>query len=152
MRENFVADWAFGVTGAIENSVRRNFPQEVRRWPLLVSFYAEAYELPEQHLAIVLRDRLSGIPGIPSVPPNIEEVELWQFYLRDKFDLREEDAAVVIPIRDSGGHGAPPDFELFSAQEKMFWPRQIAHVIAAQAAHLRVMGGTGPQQPGNVTF
>jgi hypothetical protein len=131
---------------------------------LLSSFSAETFELPEQHMVIILRDKLSGIPVIPSVPetfpyndhpalpPRIEDVELWQFYLRDKFDLREEDASVMIPIRDSGQVGAPPDYELFSAQEKMFWSHQIAHVIAGQAAHLRVMGGTGPQQPPSVTY
>lgn len=163
MREDIVADWAFGITGAIENSVRSNFPQELRRWPLLVAFDGEAYELPEQHMVIVLRDRLSVIPALPGVPepfpyddhptllPKPDDVELWQFYLRDKFDLREEDAALVMPIRDSGQSNARADFELFSTEEKMFWRLQIGHVVATQAVHLQVMGGTGPQQPASIT-
>jgi len=164
MRENIVADWAFGITGAIENSVRRVFPQELRRWPLLVAFDGEAYELPKQHMVIVLRDKLSGIPAMPGVPepypyddhptlpPKPNDVELWQFYLRDKFDLREEDAALVIPIRDSEQSNARADFELFSTEEKMFWRLQIGYVVATQAAHLQIMGGPGPQQPSTVTY
>ncbi|MEJ7816991.1 MAG: hypothetical protein WKF53_17610 [Rubrobacter sp.] len=163
MKQDFVADWAFGITGAIENSVRRVFPQELRRWPLLQAFVAEAYELPEQHMVIVLRDRLSGMPVVggpepfpysdhPTLPPKVEEIELWQFYLRDKFGLREEDAALVIPIKDSGQHGAAADYELFSAQERMFWNHQVGHVIAGQAAHLQIIEGPNPQQPSNVTY
>src|SRR4051794_38444735 len=69
VREDFVADWAFGITGAIENYVRRHYPQELRRWPLLQVFDAEAYELPSQHLTIVLRDQLSGIPSVSGLRP-----------------------------------------------------------------------------------
>lgn len=163
MRESFVADWAFGITGAIEQSVRSVFPKELRRWPLLQVFSAEAYELSEQYLVIVLKDRLSGIPVVggiepfpysdhPALPPKVEDVELWQFYLRDKFTLNGEDAALVIPIRDSGEHGAPADYNLFSAQEKMFWSLQIAHVVAGQAAYLRSIAGPEPRQSGNVTY
>lgn len=163
VKDDFVAFWAFGIKGAIENSVRRVFPQDLRRWPLLQAFVAEAYELPEQHMVVVLRDRLSGMPMIggltsfpysdhPTLPPKVEEIELWQFYLRDKFDLREEDAALVIPIRDSGENSAAADYELFSAQEKMFWNHQIAHVVAGQAAHLQSVEGSKPQQPESVTY
>jgi hypothetical protein len=41
---------------------------------------------------------------------------------------------------------------LFSTEEKMFWSHQIGYVVASQAAHLGVLGGTGPQQPANVTY
>lgn len=107
MREHFTADWAFGIIGAIENIVRSNFSQDLRNWPLLQSFDFEAYELPNQYMAFVFRDKLAGIPSGPSVakpfpyedhpalPPQVGEIELWQFYLRDKFSLREEDAAFL---------------------------------------------------------
>jgi hypothetical protein len=72
--------------------------------------------------------------------------------LKNKFDLREEDAALLIPIKDSGQSNARADFELFSTEEKMFWSHQIGYVVASQAAHLGVLGGTGPQQPANVTY
>lgn len=163
MRQHFITDWAFGITGAIENSVRRAFPRDLRRWPLIQAFTAEAYELPEQHVVIVLRDRLSGLPTIggfepfpysdhPDLPPRVEDIALWQFYLKDKFNLRGKDAAVVMPIRDSGQQSAVADFELFSAQEKMFWSHQIAHVVTGQAAYLQSVDGPEPQQPTNVTY
>ncbi len=100
MRDHFTADWAFGITGAIENLIRENFPQDLRSWPLLGSFDFEAYELPNQYMAFILKDKLAGItagPGTaksfpysdhPTLPPRVEEIELWQFYLKDKFDLR----------------------------------------------------------------
>ncbi len=148
MREDFVASWARWITGTIENTVRHNFSQQdLRQWPLLRAWAANAYELPEQHMVFVLRDRLSGFPitsdpvpfpysDHPTLPPKVEEIELWQFYLKDKLSLREEDAAFVMPIRDSGEFDAAADYELFSAQEKMFWNHQMTHVIGGQAEHL----------------
>jgi hypothetical protein len=130
---------------------------------LLQAFVAEAYELPEQYIVIVLRDRLSGMPVVggpepfpysdhPTLPPKVEEIELWQFYLKDKLGLRAEDVAVMIPIRDSGENGKAADYDLFSAHEKMFWSQQIAHVVAGQAAYLQSIEGPRPQQPTGVTF
>ena len=72
----------------------------------------------------------------PTLPPKIEEIELWQFYLKDKFGLKEEDAAFLIPIKTSGGDSVVDDFALFSAEEKMFYSRQLMHVIHAYKAHL----------------
>jgi hypothetical protein len=161
VREHFTVDWAFGITGAIENVVRKTFPQNLRNWPLLGAFDFEAYELPDQYIAFILKDKLAGItagPGVaksfpysdhPTLPPRIEEIELWQFYFRDKFDLREEDAAFLIPIRDSGKNSAPEDFELFSPEERMFWNRQLAHVVSSYNAYLQSLDK--PQQPTNVT-
>src|SRR5215213_11872303 len=90
MREAFTADWAFGITGAIENSVRSSLPQDLRNWPLLQAFDFQAFELPHGYMVLILRDKLSGIPagpGVaapfphsdhPTVPPRIEDIELWQ--------------------------------------------------------------------------
>ena len=72
MRENFTADWAFGIRGAIESIVRTNFPQDLRSWPLLQSFDFEAYALPENYVLLILKDKLSGVtagPGICSAFP-----------------------------------------------------------------------------------
>jgi hypothetical protein len=164
MRESIAADWAFGITGAIENSVRKNFPQDLRTWPLLVAFNFEAYELPSEHMVLVLRDKLSGIPagpGIPeplpysdhpSLPPRIEEIELWQFYLRDKFDLREEDVAFVIPIKDSGKSSAQADYNLFSPEGKMFWRKQVGYVIMRYKTYLQSLDEQEPRQPQKITY
>jgi hypothetical protein len=111
MRQNFTADWAFGIQGAVRETVRKNLPQIARKWPLLQSFDFEAYELPSRYMAIILRSKklvsITSGPGVakpfpfsdhPTLPPQTGEVEVWQFYLRDKFDLREEDAAFLIPL------------------------------------------------------
>jgi hypothetical protein len=158
MREDFTADWAFGITGAIENIVRENFPQDLRNWPLLQSFDFEAYELPNEYMAIVLRDKLSGIPageGVPkpfpysdhpTLPPKVDEIELWQFYLRDKFDLRVEDAAFLIPVRDSGKSDPRAEFDLFSPEEQTFWRAQISYVVSRYKTHLQSLDESKPQQ------
>lgn len=164
MRTDFTADWAFGIRGAIENIVRNNFPQDLRSWPLLQSFDFEAYELPENYVVLILKDKLSGIPagpsacsafphtGLPALPPKVLDIELWQFYLRSKFSLREEDAPFLIPVKDSGKSDASKDYELFSAEEQLFWNRQIAYVVSHYKARLQAMTKQPPVQPTNITY
>jgi hypothetical protein len=164
MRENFTADWAFGIRGAIENIVRSEFPQNLRSWPLLQSFDFDAYTLPESYVLLILKDKLSGIPagsgvcstfpyaGLPVLPPKVSDIELWQFYLRSKFSLREEDAPFLVPVKDSGRSDASKDYELFSAEEQLFWNRQISYVVSRYKAHLQAMTKQSPVQPTNVTY
>ncbi len=164
MRNYFTADWAFGITGAIENIVRTNFPNDLRLWPLLQAFDFEAYILPNDYVAIIIKDKLSGIPAGPSVcsvfpytdhptlPPRVSDIELWQFYLKSKFSLREEDAPFLIPIRDSGKHGAQEDYKLFSVEEQLFWNRQINYVVSSYKNHLQAMNKQSPVQPPNITY
>lgn len=164
MRDDFTADWAFGIKGVIENIVRNNFPQDLRSWPLLQAFNFEAYSLPNNYMALILKDKLSGIPAGPGVatkfqysdhptlPPKLEEIELWQFYLRNKFSLKPEDACVLIPVHDSGKNSVPEDYKLFSAEEKMFWDHQIKFVVSSYKAHLQTTMSTKPEQPVNITY
>jgi hypothetical protein len=163
VREDFVADWAFGATGAIEKTVRQNFPQDLRNWPLVQSFAAEGYELPSEYMALVIRDRLSGISHIsgpkpfpysdhPTLPPQTGDMEVWQFYLRQKFGLREEDAAFLIPIRDSGTHNPLADYALFTPEEQLFWHQQVGYVISRYNAHMQAIEGARPQQPSSVIY
>lgn len=164
MRADFTADWAFGIRGAIENIVRNNFPQDLRTWPLLQSFDFEAYELPGNYVVLILKDKLSGItagPGVcsafphtdpPVLPPKVMDIELWQFYLRSKFSLRKEDAAFLIPAKDSGESNVSKDYELFSAEEQLFWNRQIAYVVSHYQAHIQAMTKQPPVQPTNITY
>ncbi len=163
MRENFAADWAFGIRGAIENTVRTFCPQHLRQWPLLQAFDFEAYDLNGRYACIVFRDKMSGItagPGIlrpfpfrdiPAQSPSVETIEAWQSYLRSRFDLRQEDAAFVIPIYDSGKR-TPEDFELFNADERRFWDYQLAYVISHYKAHLETFQNAAPPQSVNITY
>ncbi|MDQ4042242.1 MAG: hypothetical protein M3118_00270, partial [Actinomycetota bacterium] len=130
MRPHFGIDWAFGVQGAIENTVRENFPSQLRQWPLLQSFDSEGYQVGTDHFVMVLRDKLSGIPSgnqylkplpyedYPPLPLSSKSVAEWLSYLIDRFSLRDEDVAMVLPIHNSGQHGALADYELFSDDEK----------------------------------
>lgn len=163
MRDDFTALWAFNFVGKIERGVREVFPQHLHRWPLTRTFNFEPYKLPSEHMAFILRDKLSGIPVGPSVPqpfpysdhpslpPRTEEIELWQFYLRDKFGLWEEDAAFIVPIRDSG-QSVSEDYDLFSPEEKMFWSQQISYVILRCKAYLESLDEQQPRPPQNITL
>lgn len=136
MRQNYAADWAFGICGALEATVRRHFPDKVRLWPLLQTFNYEAYNLADQFACIILEDKLSGIPcgpgdlkpypfnDHPPLPVRPDNLELWQYYLRSKFNLKIEDAAFIIPLYDSGKN-PQEDFGLFTSEEKFIWDRQM---------------------------
>lgn len=164
MRDNFAADWAFGIKGAIENIVRNSFPHDVRSWPLLQTFDFEAYSLPDNYMVIILKDKLSGIPAgpgvakefpfgdFPSLPPGRNDVELWQFYLKNKFNLKAEDAAFLIPVHDSGKNSAASDYELFGTEEQMFWDAQIRFVVASYKAYMQATMTTKPNQPVSITY
>ena len=68
MRSSFAADWAFGIVGAIEKIVRRAFPSEVRRWPILQAFNFETYSVGSEQFVMIIRDKLSGINAGPGIP------------------------------------------------------------------------------------
>lgn len=164
MRQHFTADWAFGIRGGIENIVRSNFPQDLHNWPILQNFNFEAYKIAQDYMVIILTDKLTGIPSSPgeakdfpysdhpSIPPKVTEIDLWQFYLRDKFSLREEDAPFLIPIRDSGKNDALQDYNLFTPEEQHFWNQQISHVVARQKTHIQSGTQMAPNQPTNITY
>lgn len=161
MRQHFFADWAFGIRGAIENVVREHYPAELRSWPLLQAFDFDNYRLNEHYAFIVLKDKLSGIPAgpnsakdvtfpVPSLPPKVDDIPIWQHSIRQNLNLRSEDFVFIIPIRDSGLNNAAEDYKLFSADEQFFWSRQINYVISNYKAHLeQIMSNP---QPTNVTY
>jgi hypothetical protein len=111
-----------------------------------------------------LKDKLSGMssgPGLPitfpfsdhpNLPPKVSDIELWQFYLREKFSLRKEDIPFLIPIRDSGKSNASEDYKLFSDEEETFWNQQLFYVISTYKAHLQAMNEQKPLPPINITY
>jgi len=163
MRNNFGADWAFGIRGAIENVVRSAFPGELRLWPLLTAFNFESYLVGSSHAVIVLRDKLSGIPSgfdpkpfpftdHPSVPITPRDAEVWQTYLFAQFRLRPEDAALIVPIHDSGKNSAAEDYQLFSSEEKALWDFQLRLTIARQKAMTQPAPSSSPEAPVHITY
>jgi hypothetical protein len=144
MRDDFTADWAFGFRGTLEKNVRQLCPQFLKSWPLLQSFNFEAYELPHEYLLLVLRDKLNGMPagpGIPSpfplsslpaLPPTIEEIPLWQFYIHQTFNLSPSDVGFLVPVHDSGKSDAAADYALFTPQEQFHWHQQFNFIYSTQ--------------------
>lgn len=143
MRNMFTADWAFGFRGTLEENVRQACPQLLRSWPLIQSFNFDAYELPG-YLLLVLHDKLSGVPAGPSMPvpfphsdhpqlpPTIEGIPLWQFYIRQRLKLTRSDVGFLVPIRDSGKSDAAADYALFTPQEQFHWHQQFVHIFSEQ--------------------
>lgn len=164
MRENFTADWAFGVSGAIKNVVERVFPLERRLWPVVGAFDFEAYTVGDDHFVLILKDKLSGIPSgpgdfksfpyedHPALPVTPESVPEWMSYLTDRFHLRNEDAVVVLPIRDCGHNDAAADYKLFSSIEKQVWNNELQFIIARQKSSVPTLSHSAPSPPPHITF
>lgn len=164
VRSNYTADWAFGIIGGLEKTVRQAFPQDLRRWPLIQNFNFEAYEVGNDHFVIVLRDKLSGIPSgpgklspfpdndHPALPVTGSNVDQWLSYLTRKFDLRSEDAAMVLPIHDSGHNNAAADFDLFTEQERQLWDRQFQYALARHVTALKIPTHASPPAPHSITY
>jgi hypothetical protein len=164
MRSSFAADWAFGIVGAIEKIIRRAFPSEIRRWPVLQAFNFEAYSVGPDYFVIILRDKLSGIPvgpgtplefphkDYPPLPVSQANINQWLSYLARKFELRSEDVAMVLPIHDSGQSSAVADFDIFNSEERRLWDHELNYAIARQMTGLKVSPQSSPSTPVNVTY
>lgn len=144
MRHMFTADWAFGFRGALENYVRQTCPQLLKSWPLLQSFDFEAYKLPHSYVLFIMHDKLTGISSgpampipfphadYPPLPPHVQEIPLWQFYIRQTLQLAACDVGFLVPIYDSGKSNARADIDLFTPQEKFYWHQQFIHIFSEQ--------------------
>jgi nucleoside 2-deoxyribosyltransferase len=148
MREHFTADWAFAIRGSLEKVVEANFPQELHSWPLLKTFNFEPYMWQESHIIFVFQDKLTGIPAGPSKPhilddlnapkqaPALSNLSEWQEYIEKKFSLKPQDAAIIIPLADSG-RKVEDDWTLWSESDKQLWHRQIESMVTRQFYYRR---------------
>lgn len=164
MRAHFSADWAFGVKGAIENIVRREYPELLRQWPTLQTFNFEGYRFGEKYFVIALRDKLSGMPAgpgelgafpyadHPGLPPSTQNITEWLDYLTAKLSLRPEDIALVLPIYDSGKNDAAADFQLFTPDERQLWEYQLSAGIAKQKTTLQAAPAGAPAPPQHIIY
>jgi hypothetical protein len=160
----FGADWAFGIVGALETIVRSTFPGQLRQWPLLQAFNWEVYTVGDDHFVIILRDKLSGIPAgpgqpqplphtdFPPLPTTMRNIDRWLTYLTRKFGLQNEDITMVLPIHDSGQHGAAADFDLFTPEERQVWDHQLRYAILRQKTGMQTQGQVAPHAPTNITY
>lgn len=158
------ATWSFGIRGALESVVRANFPDDVRVWPILSQFNFEGYLVGLDHFAIILRDKLSGIPAgpgelerfphtpHPALPVSLANIDQWLTFLYDRFSLRMEDVAVILPLRASGRDDASADFALFSDSEKAVWRHELGFAIARQQSLFAKRREQSLPAPTSVTY
>ncbi len=59
---------------------------------------------------------------------------------------------MILPIHDSGKHGANADYELFSAEEKVLWELQLRLIIARQKAGLEAAEALMPIVPTHIIY
>lgn len=140
VRDNYTADWVFALKNSIEKVVEQNFPLELHTWPILKAFNFEAFIWTDRWLILVLKDKISGViagPGNPEVfidsnapaSPNCHNIIEWQKYLTSKYELRPQDACIIIPIYDCGKNDVKEDWKSWSEAEKNLWHRQIEMIV-----------------------
>lgn len=138
MRENFCADWAFGIKGSIEKLVKDNYPQELHSWPILKNFNFGSYWWKKSYIIFILNDQLSGIPagpgnpeqlknddGLPLERPNKANISIWLDCLTKKFDVKTQDAVMIIPAHDSGQNKVEADWHIWNDEERELWNIQL---------------------------
>lgn len=148
MRDHYLADWAFASKNAVGNTIQKKYPQEAHRWPLLRSFNYAGYIWNSTHIVLIFRDKLSGIvagnskPNIlddanaPNDAPNLINLGVWQTYLRNKFAVRSQDMAIIIPIVETSTSVAN-DWKVWSEADKQLWHKQIELNITQHFYHLK---------------
>ena len=138
-----LTSWAFALRQSLQRIVESQYSSEAHRWPLLRGFRAEGYRWRDTHLAIVLRDSvdqqtfvgsikdLTEEPNGPKEVPSKASTTEWLNHLRERFNLRAQDAVVVIPALL---HGAEPDkqFDRWNNADKELWRIQLAANLESQ--------------------
>jgi len=152
-----LATWAFALQGALRNVVQSAVPGEVHRWPLLRAFEAEGYSWRSSHIVFVLRDSMAQFPMMgalvpmveevdaPVEPPSMENIKAWIDFMAQRFKLRAQDAAVVIPAAGAGVN-AKDDFDKWSESDKQLWHLQVRAIINRQYEHLVVQSVAQKEQ------
>lgn len=145
---SLVLNWVSAVTASLEKEVRKHFPEELYRWPILRAFDWEAHSWRTNYLVLVFRNRLSGIPagniGLLELPPNEGPDEVpsaasiidWQKFLRTRFELTPEDMVLILP-RPEEGKTVEEVASSWSSEQKQMWQAQFQMILNAQYSHLR---------------
>ena len=151
-----VANWAFGLQGAIENIVQENFPGDVHRWPLLRVFDFDCYNWRDKYWILIVRDKLSGIPAggkvdplsddAPERVPSVETLETWITYLTERLGIRLQDAFAFIPINCPARTNALEEFEQWSEDEKELWHRCVVFAVSRHYHRIKGLDDTQVQK------
>lgn len=148
MRKHFTTDWVFAIKGSITKLVESNHPKDLHSWPLINSFDFTSYNMEDEFIIFILKDKIGRIPAGPSVidtfnndsntlgKPSIENIEEWRKYLYKKYSLRSQDAACIIPLIDSG-KDVEGDWNLWPDEFKNLWNIQIELIVNQQFYYKR---------------
>lgn len=112
--ESFDLSWGFALQGMLARTIEENFPGDLRQWPILNSFDIEPYDAGPDARLFVLRDRVPArqIPsidrrrpwpdGIPpfSFPGTLEELQTLMAQIREKLEVRPQDALFLVAVTD----------------------------------------------------
>lgn len=144
---NQTTTWSFATHGSLAKEVEKRFPQEAHRWPLLRYFNFEGHVWRSTHLVVILRDKLSGIPvggatdtvpesAAPIEPPNVANLATWQTFLRSHYNVREQDAALLVPLV-SDSQKVEEQWAVWDEVDKQLWHRQIEFNILRHFYHIK---------------
>jgi hypothetical protein len=146
MRDDYFVTWVDAAVSSLEKAVAEEHPEDGHRWPIIRFFDAEGYVWKDTHLALVVRDKLSGIPfmgerqpigaAAPKVPPTRESISEWHLYVGAAYGVRRQDMVVIIPIKGEGP-AVGDDWKVWSKDEKNLWWGQIRLAIRQHRSYLR---------------
>jgi len=148
MRNDYLVDWVFASKNAVEKTIQTKYPQEAYRWPLLRSFDFEGYIWNSTHIVLILHDKLSGMvtgshkpkflddANAPTEAPTFSNIGIWQSYLRNKFAVKSQDMAIIIPIINTST-SLDNDWKVMSEPDKSLWNNQIELNIMQHFYHLK---------------
>jgi hypothetical protein len=139
--------WAFALHGSLSRVVSENFEAEQHRWPVLRAYDFEGYTIGDSHVIVILRDKVSGITsGSKESPwddesdklgtPTLANIETWIDHIWAKLNLRNRDAAVIVPTNSEGGT-VEEQFASWSDSDKAMWHKQIQLVVARHYYYIK---------------
>jgi hypothetical protein len=153
MRQAFLLDWASAFTAKLEEVVEANFAHESHRWPLIRSCDVDGHVWRGTHLAMIFRDKLSGIPSVglkvpldhpdvPSTSPTSDNIAEWHSFLENTFNARPRDAVLIIPIvkpdNDPGmAVRVDEDWRQWSDADRQLWAMQVEMAVTQHFYYLK---------------
>ena len=142
----FLTTWAFSCSDEIKKRVESKHPEDMHRWPMVRSFKAEGYIWNKKFMAIILRNSNAQMPyignaenmtgdDIPKQEPSLDNLIEWQKYLREKFSVRSQDFAIILPIKD--GNTVMEIWNEMTDAEKHLWDKQIQVNMEMEYNHVK---------------
>lgn len=136
---------AYACQSSLKAFVQTNFSHEEHRWPLLRAFNFEGY-IWGGYLIVVLRNKLSGTSSgkdvqllddsdVPPEKPGLNNVDLWQSYLRSKYSVRLQDFVAITQFVEDA-ESVKEEYAQWSEENKKLYRRQVEINVTRQLKYL----------------